>query len=130
MVIKSPESFSLEFTFKLAGRLLLILLVVESVIMVALRASGVSELGEPVPAVVDAALLVACSAPLLYFWVLLPAMREFRKADERMRLLASAMGDAGEAMIIGHHGHGGVVINERRGGNRLQASGPRVRLDR
>jgi len=110
LFIRSPESFKVELIFVLGGRLLLILLLVEVLVMFALRLTGISSLAAPTSAIADGVLLAACSAPLAYFWVLLPALREFRQAEERMHLLDAAMRDDSEAMIVSSDAADGIMI--------------------
>jgi len=99
-MIRRPESFRPELIFALAGRLLLIILVVEVLIMLAFRTIGLDSLPDPAAAILDGLLLTVFSAPLCYYWILLPALAERRKADERIGLLAAAIHNSGEAIIM------------------------------
>jgi len=99
-MIRRPESFRPELVFTLAGRLLLIILVVEVLIMLAFRVIGLDTLPDMAAAILDGLLLTVFSAPLCYYWILLPALRERRKADERIGLLAAAIHNSGEAIIM------------------------------
>ena len=99
-MLTRPESFRPELLFSLTGRLLFIVLFNEVLIMLAFQLFGLNTLPEPAEAILDGVLLTVLSAIPIYFWIIVPVLRERRRTDEMLHLLAAAIQNATEAIII------------------------------
>lgn len=92
--------FQPELMFALLGRLLLILVANEIVIMLVYRWLGLPDASEWMVDILDGVLLAALSSPPIYFWVIVPILRERRRTDEVLQQLMTLAQDPPEAILL------------------------------
>ncbi|HXH72155.1 MAG TPA: hypothetical protein VNI58_05005 [Mariprofundaceae bacterium] len=94
------KSFRPELLFVLLGRLLLIVLTNEVLIMFSFQKFGLDSLPQLAVSILDGVLLTVLSTIPIYFWIIVPILRERRRTDEMLQLLATLTQDEHEAIRL------------------------------